>query len=163
MLPWCPKEWIFHQGPGCLWHVDNITLRQHVTARSTRRAYPLHPASWGCPGTSPPLQRRCSDSSQGHPRERRRANEEGCREPRCLAEAVKQMGGWTAVLLCQLKAQFSVEKSSRDCTTTEFYLSEFVVFDELRSVSVDQGIESKTILPAAREEGRVRSLCQHRA
>lgn len=40
----------------------------------------------------------------------------GCREPRHLAEAVKQMSGQTAVLLHQLKARFSVEKSSREET-----------------------------------------------
>lgn len=32
----------------------------------------------------------------------------------------------------------------------ELYLSEFVVLDELWSVSVDQGVEGKTVLPAAR-------------
>lgn len=117
----------------------SVLLRaQSPRAAAPRAAYPRRPASWGCPGTSPPPRRRCSGWSRGRPGEG------------------KTLGGRPGLL-----ADGSAVGRGRGCGVgrglgggegAELHLPQLVVLDELRPVPVDQGVEGEAVLPAARGE-----------
>lgn len=54
-------------GPGVFCWCCSAPKATAPQPRAPGAAYPRRPASWGCPGTSPPPRRRCSGWSRGRP------------------------------------------------------------------------------------------------
>lgn len=126
-------------GPGVFCWCCSAPKATAPQPRAPGAAYPRRPASWGCPGTSPPPRRRCSGWSRGRP---------GGREtlggrPGLVAHGSVPAGG-------KGRGRAVGRGRAGRWGGAGLHLPQLVVLNELRPVPVDQGVEGEAVLPAAR-------------